>query len=137
MEVLKRLAPNYWAGYYAVYVAMTAFLSAVYRDSLRTWPETEALVIAAAIFAVSAGVALLSAIITEGVGYVVLLIPRRIKQIKEEGRAEGVQEGIETGRAQERELVDGILARYDRGEITVEQLRSLLAFRNGLNRNGD
>ena len=125
MEVLKRLAPNYWAGYYAVYVAMTAFLSAVYRDSLRTWPETEALVIAAAIFAVSAGVALLSAIITEGVGYVVLLIPRRIKQLKEEGRQE------------ERELVDSILARYDRGEITVEQLRSLLAFRNGLNRNGD
>ena len=66
MELLKSLAPNYWAGYYAVYVAMTAFLSAVYRDSLKTWPETEALVIAAAIFAVSAGVALLSAIITEG-----------------------------------------------------------------------
>ena len=172
MEVLKRLAPNYWAGYYAVYVAMTAFLSAVFRDWLRTWPETEALFVAAAIFAVSAGAALLSAIITEGVGYVVLLIPRRIKQIKEEGRAEahaqgvqeGIQKGIQTGRvegraegvqegiqkgaqtgraearaegrAEERELVDGILARYDRGEITLEQLHTLLAFRDSLERNG-
>ena len=145
MEVLKRLAPNYWAGYYAVYVAMTAFLSAVYRDSLRTWPETEALFIAAAIFAVSAGVALLSAIITEGVGYVVLLIPRRIKQLKEEGRAEGraegveegIQTGIQTGRAEERGRVSDLLARHARGEITTEQLHSILADRYILDRNGD
>ena len=143
MELLKSLAPNYWAGYYAVYEAMTAFLSAVYRDSLRTWPETEALFIAAAIFAVSAGVALLSAIITEGVGYVVLLIPRRIKQLKEEGRQEGRAEvraetraEVEKARAEERELVDGILARYERGEITAEQLHSLLSLRNSRARNG-
>ena len=128
MELLKRLAPNYWAGYYAVYVLMTAVLAAVFRAQVSTWPETEALFVAAAIFAVSAGVALLSAIITEGVGHVVLLIPRRIKKIKDEGRAEG--------RAQERELVDGILARYERGEITADQLHSLLTFRNGIDRNG-
>ena len=104
MELLKRLAPNYWAGYYAVYVLMTAVLAAVFRAHLRTWPETEALFVAAAIFAVSAGAALLSAIIAEGVGYMVLLIPRRIKKLKDEGRAEGraegVQEGIVTGLAQ-------------------------------------
>ena len=100
MELLKRLAPNYWAGYYAVYVLMTALLAAVFRAHLRTWPEIEALFVAAAIFAVSAGVALLSAIIAEGVGYMVLLIPRRIKKLKDEGRAEGVQEGVEKGRAQ-------------------------------------
>ena len=108
MEMLKRLAPNYWAGYYAVYVLMTAVLAAVFRAHLRTWPETEALFVAAAIFAVSAGAALLSAIIAEGVGYMVLLIPRRIKKLKdegraegrEEGRAEGVQEGVEKGRVQ-------------------------------------
>ena len=41
---------------------------------------------------------MLSAIIVEGMGYVVLLIPRRIKQIKEEGR----REGREKGRAEER-----------------------------------
>ena len=41
---------------------------------------------------------MLSAIIAEGVGYAVLLIPRRIKQIKEEGRREGREEA----RAEER-----------------------------------
>ena len=98
----------------------------------------------------------------------VLLIPRRIKQLKEEGRAEaraearaqgvregfqvgraeGVQmghaegfqegraEGIEEGRAEERELVARILALYDRGEITDEQLYTLLSFRNILERDG-
>ena len=70
----------------------------------------------------------------------VLLIPRRIKQLKEEGRAEGRAEaraqGIEEGRAQERELVARILALYDRGEITVEQLYTLLSFRNILERDG-
>ena len=117
MELLKRLAPNYWAGYYAVYVLMTAILAAVFRAQLRTWPETEALFVAAAIFAVSAGVALLSAIITEGVGHVVLLIPRRIKKIKEEGREE------------ERGRVSALLARHARGEITMEQLHSILSDR--------
>ena len=81
----------------------------------------------------AAGAALLSAIIAEGVGYVVLLIPRRIKQLKEEGR----QEGRVEGRAQERELVARILALYDRGEITFEQLYTLLSFRNILERDGD
>ncbi len=66
----------------------------------------------------------------------VLLIPRRIKKLKDEGYAEGVQEGVEKGRAQERELVDGILARYERGEITAEQLHTLLTFRNHIDRNG-
>ena len=86
----------------------------------------------------------------------VLLIPRRIEQIKEEGRqegraevrearaqdvregiAEGIEEGIAEGRAQERELVARILALYDRGEITFEQLYTLLSFRNILERGGD
>ena len=102
MEMLKRLAPNYWAGYYAVYVLMTALLAAVFSAQLSTWPEIEALFVAAAIFAVSAGAALLSAIIAEGVGYMVLLIPRRIKKLKDEGRAEGRAEGRTEGRAEGR-----------------------------------
>ena len=68
----------------------------------------------------------------------VLLIPRRIKQIKEEGRREGRAETraeVEEARAEERELVDGILARYERGEITAEQLHSLLSLRNSRARN--
>ena len=86
----------------------------------------------------------------------VLLIPRRIKQIKDEGRAEGREEGFKigfaegfvegfqetyqksrkAGRAQEREAIDGILARYDRGEITAEQTHALLTSRDRLDCNG-
>ena len=41
MEVLKRLAPNYWLGYYAVYVVVFTYLAVVFRDSLAKWPELE------------------------------------------------------------------------------------------------
>ena len=66
---------------------------------------------------------MLSAIIAEGVGYVVLLIPRRIKQIKEEGRRE------------ERERISALLARHSRGEISMEQLIAILSDR--YNDNGE
>ena len=59
----------------------------------------------------------------------VLLIPRRIKQLKEEGRAEG--------RAQERGRVSDLLARHDRGEISTEQFHAILAERCNGDRNGD
>ena len=64
---------------------------------------------------------MLSAIINEGVGYVVLLIPRRIKQLKEEGRREG--------RAEVREFISPLLAKHARGEITMEQLIAVLSDR--------
>ena len=43
----------------------------------------------------------------------VLLIPKRIKQLKDEGRAE------------ERERVGKAIARFERGEITIDELRRL------------
>ena len=43
----------------------------------------------------------------------VLLIPKRIKKIKDEGRAE------------ERERVGKAMARFERGEITFDELRRL------------
>ena len=52
----------------------------------------------AAIFGAGAGAALTSVIITEAVGYVVLLIPRRIREIKEEGSAEGRAEAMREAR---------------------------------------
>jgi len=70
------------------------------------------------IFAVSVGTALTSAIIAEGVGYVVLLIPKRIKKLKDEGRAE------------ERERVGKAMARFERGEITFDELRRLTSDRD-------
>ena len=82
---------------------------------------------------------MLSTIIDEEVGCVVLLIPRRIKQIKEEGRREGREEaraeGIKKGRAEVREHVGALLALHDRGEITMEQLIAILSDR--YNGNGE
>ena len=105
-----------------------------------------------------------------------LLIPNRIREIKEEGRAEafaegrvkgreeeraeaeaqaerrterqpevltegaevwvkaGVEVGHKTGAAEERERLNSLLARYERGEITYDELRVIFAARlNGDN----
>ena len=98
MEVLKRLAPKYWLGYYCVYVAVTVFCAFIFWDELSKWPKIESLFAAAAIFAVSTGAGLLSAIIMEGGGYLILLIPNRIKELKDAGRAEA--QGRSAGRSQ-------------------------------------
>ena len=125
MNVLKRLAPRYWLGYYTVYVLTVIAGMIRYRRSLLEPTGNEDLYTMAAIFGVGAGVALTSVIITEAVGYVVLLIPRRIREIKEEGRAEARAEGMREGRAEERreerERVAGLRARYERGEITLDE----------------
>ena len=84
-----------------------------YRRPLLEPTGNEDLYILAAIFGVGAGMALTSAIVTEAVGYVVLLIPKRIREIKEEGRAEE--------RREERARVARLRARYERGEITLDE----------------
>ena len=43
----------------------------------------------AAVSGTSIGIALFVAVVSVGTGYMVLLIPRRIKQLKDEGREEG------------------------------------------------
>lgn len=77
----------------------------------------------------------------------VLLIPRIIKEIKEEGRAEALAEGRMAGREEgrvegraegrmagraegrraERERVAGLRARYEMGEITLDEFMSRIA----------
>ena len=102
MNVIKKLAPNYWLGYYAVYMASLIILTARYGRLVAEGSGSEEIFVTAAIFGAATGTALTSAITAEGVGYLVLLIPRRIKQIKDEARAEGreewLKEGIEIGR---------------------------------------
>ena len=131
MEVLKTLAPWYWLGYCLMYVVSSIAGSIRYRHSLAEPTGNEDLYTMAAIFGVAAGIALMSAIITEVVGYVVLLIPRRIREIKEEGLAEGLMkgrsEGREEGRSQERERVSNLRARYERGEITLDEFMSRIS----------
>ena len=57
----------------------------------------------------------------------VLLIPKRIKELKDEGRREGRKEGREEGRREGREQVRKELARFARGEITLDELRRLVS----------
>ena len=157
MIVLKTLAPRYWLGYYLVYI-LTAIAGAIrHHRSILEPTGNEDLYTLAAIFGVAAGTALTSAVTTEAVGYVVLLIPRRIREIKEEGRAEAHAEGRQEGRAEgmregraegrqegraegrqegraegrqearaegrqeEAERVARLRARYERGEITLDE----------------
>ena len=87
------------------------------------WSESGYLVTLAAIYAVSAGTALTAAAIAEGVGYVVLLIPKRIKKLKDEGRREGRKEG----RQKERRRFGKAVARFERGEIAIDELRRLVS----------
>ena len=121
INVLKRLAPRYWLGYYTVYVLIVIAGMIRCRRSLLDPTGNEDLYTMAAIFGVGAGVALTSAIITEAVGYVVLLIPRRIREIKEEGRAEAHAEGRQEERREERARVARLRARYERGEIALDE----------------
>lgn len=163
MEVIKRLAPNYWLGYYVVYIVVFAYLAVIYRDSLAKWPELESLFTAAAIFAVSTGAALLAAVIMEGVGYMVLLIPKRIKELKEAGRKEaraesltewreewraetlkeGFDEGFRAARAgkpqpdDEPASLDNLIAWYRNGGITRDELDAILAMRYNGKRKAD
>ena len=74
-----------------------------------------------AIFGVAAGAALTAAITTEAVGYVVLLIPNRIREIKEEGRREAIREGRLEVRREIRSRIAKLCARYKKGEITLDE----------------
>ena len=121
MDVIKRLAPNYWLGYYGVYLATLAFLCARHWRAVTDWSDEGYLFTLAAVFTVSVGTALTAAILAEGVGYVVLLIPRRIKKLKNEGRREGRKEA----RKEERERFGKAIARFKSGEITVDELERL------------
>ena len=66
-----------------------------------------------------------SAIISEGAGCVVLLIPKRIKKLKEEGRREERKKARKrAGKA--RKLAGEAVDRFKKGEISIDELRRLL-----------
>ena len=89
MDLFRRAVGNYWVAYYLVYVAMAAWGFWVNRNRLdwsQLWQDDVYLL--AAILGVAAGVALLTAIILEVLGRMVLLIPKAWNRAKREGRAE-------------------------------------------------
>ena len=69
----------------------------------------------------------------------VLLIPKRIKKLKDEGRREGlkqgfeqglergIERGIERGRKEERERLGKAVARFAGGEISIDELWRLIS----------
>ena len=132
MNVIKRLAPNYWLGYYAVYMVTLGFLLARHRHEVLDWSGSGYLLTLAAIFGVSLGMALTAAIVSEGVGYVVLLIPKRIKKLKEEGRREERKKARKrAGKARKR--AGEAVARFKKGEISIDELQRLVTGQDDVN----
>ena len=89
MDLFRRAVGNYWVVYYLVYVAMVAWGLWANRNRLdwsQLWQDDVYLL--AAILGVSAGIALLVAIVLEVTGRMVLLIPKAWNRAKREGRAE-------------------------------------------------
>ena len=89
MALFRRAVGNYWVAYYLVYVAMAAwgFWANWSRlDWRQLWQDDVYLL--AAILGAAAGVALLTAIIVEVIGRMVLLIPKAWNRAKDEGRRE-------------------------------------------------
>ena len=94
----------------------------------------ERLFLLAGIVGLAAGTALLSVIIVEVTGRMVLLIPAAWRKAKAEGHAEGLVEGHAEGRAEEHDRIQSVIAQFgqidpDTGTITLgteaqEQLRN-------------
>ena len=80
---------DYWVIYYLVYVVSVITLTVL---SWRLFSVDNYVYLLAAIFGASLGIALFTAIVSEGIGYMVLLIPRRIKDLKDQGKEEGRKE---------------------------------------------
>ncbi len=91
-SALKSIVEKYWVAYYIVYVGSVVFLLWRHWEALR-WDNESYILLLAAIFGMSAGIASVTAIIVEVTGKMVLLIPDAIRKIKQEGRQEGRQEG--------------------------------------------
>ena len=97
MALMERWG-KYWVCYYGVFLAVLVLLVARYWYAL-DWQDESWLPLLAAIFGVSAGMALTITIIAEGIGTMVLLIPKVAEKLRAEGRAEGLAEGEAKGLA--------------------------------------
>lgn len=100
-----RGARDYWVVYYLVFVVAVIVLLALNWRSFRVESYVYLL---AAISGASIGIALFVAVVSEGVGYMVLLIPRRIKQLKDQGRKEERREWMAWYQRQQAALKAGL-----------------------------
>ena len=82
---------DYWIIYYLVYLVSVIALLAL---NWRNFTADNYVYLLAAIGGASIGIALFVGVVSEGIGYMVLLIPRRIKQLKDQGRREERREWV-------------------------------------------
>ena len=95
MSPLKQAFGKYWLAYYLVYVVAVAVFLWQYRVPLlsgATADETR-LYLLAAVFGVSAGIALTATILMEVLITMVLLAPRVWQHAVNQGKQEGLREG--------------------------------------------
>ena len=83
---MNRFLDVYWVIYFIGYLVAVAVMLWLHWDDLLY--KDNPLLLLATIYGVAAGSASAFAIIVEGGGYIVLLIPKRIKELKDEGRKE-------------------------------------------------
>ncbi len=92
---MQRFLEVYWVIYFQAYLAAVALLLWLYWGDLTGGDRLVRVYLLAAIFGSAAGGSAVFTIIVEAGGYMVLLIPERIKKLKNEGREEGRVEGRE------------------------------------------
>ena len=92
---MQRFLEVYWVIYFQAYLAAVALLLWHYWGDLAGGDRLMRVYLLAAIFGSAAGGSAVFTIIVEAGGYMVLLIPARIKKLKNEGREEGRVEGRE------------------------------------------
>lgn len=103
---MKQFLDVYWVIYFIGYLVAVAIMLWLHWDDLLH--KDNPLLQLATIYGVAAGSASTFAIIIEGGGYTVLLIPKRIKELKDAGRKEG--------RAEERAAWEAWLSRRQEAE---------------------
>ena len=119
---MNRFLDVYWVIYFVGYLVAIAVMLWLHWDGLINGHNPASRL--ADIFTISAGSASAFAIIVEGGGRIVLLIPRTVRKLKNEGRAEGRAEGrVEgrvEGRAEERAEWEAWLKRREKAEAANE-----------------
>ncbi len=95
---MKRFLDVYWLIYFAGYLAAIGILLWLHWHNLTTGDNPTSRL--ADIFTIAAGSASAFAIIVEGGGRIVLLIPKTVKKLLNEGRKQGHKEGREEADAE-------------------------------------
>ena len=103
---MQRFLEVYWVIYFQAYLAAVGLLLWHYWGHLMGGDELVRVYLLAAIFGSAAGGSAVFTIIVEAGGYMVLLIPARIKKLKNEGREEGIEVGLVKGREEGQQARD-------------------------------